>query len=124
MRLSYISVIPSILNEKPRDIDALSYQDTLYFLHLSMCLRLGLVYVNYFAIIIFVTINHITSLIQQNFFLEVFAKCLLSLCLIFRKFQPGFANKIFTYKKNCVTNNVHVLQTTLTELTDNFFEIL
>ena len=103
MRLSYISVIPSILNEKPRDIDALSYQDTLYFLHLSMCLRLGLVYVNYFAIIIFVTINHITSLNQKNLFFgnvcqKFSLRVLLSFCLNFCQFQPGVAYKSVAYK--------------------------
>ena len=105
MRLSYISVIPSILNEKPRDIDALSYQDTLYFLHLSMCLRLGLVYVNYFAIIIFVTINHITSLKQKNLFFgnvcqKFSLRVLLSFCLNFCQFQPGVAyNSVAFLKK-------------------------
>ena len=59
-------------------IEMLSYQDTPYFLFLSLCLRLGLciyylcnLYLfNLFAVIIFIFMksNHITSLIQKNLF--------------------------------------------------------
>ena len=91
-------------------IEIVSYQDKLYFLYLSLCLRLGL-YMSYlcnlFVIIIFiyVTINHITSLIQTNLFFEHVCqkfslRVLLSFCLIFIQFQSGVAYKSVAYKKS------------------------
>ena len=65
-----------------------------------------LIYVNYFAIIIFifVTINHIISLIQTNlFFGHVYQKfslrVLFSLLLNFCRFQPGVPYQSVAYKK-------------------------
>ena len=68
-------------------IEILSCQDTLYFLYLSLCLHFGL-YMSYLCIFIFITINHITSMIQTSlFFGNAFQKfslrVLLSFCLIF-----------------------------------------
>ena len=76
---------------------------------MSMIVGLGLclIYVIYFAIIIliFITINHIISLIQTNvLFGHVYQKfslrLLLSLCLIFCQLQPSVAYKSVAYKKS------------------------
>ena len=93
-------------------IKILSYQDTLYFLYLSLCLSL-ILYMSYlcnlFAIIIFtsIAINHVTSLIQTNWFFGhvcqmLSLKVLLGFCLIFCKFQLRVAYKSVAYKKKRV----------------------
>ena len=93
-------------------IETLSYQDTLHFLYLSLDLCLGLYIlfvVIYFDIIIFIfiTINHIISLMQTNLFLRhVYQKfslrMLFSFCLNFCQFQPGIDYKVVAYKKKRV----------------------
>ena len=91
-------------------IGTLSYRDTLYFLYLSLCLRLGL-YISYLChhltiiIFIFIKVNYTISVIQTNLFLghicqKFSLRVLLSSCLIFCQFQPGIAYKSVAYKNS------------------------
>ena len=90
-------------------IETLSYRDTLYFLYLSLCLRFGL-YISYLCdlcchiIFIFITINHIISVIQTNLiFKHVCQKfklrILLTFFLNFYQFQPSIAYNSVANKK-------------------------
>ena len=85
-------------------IEAMSYQDTLYFLHLSLYLRFGLYVlfiVIYFAIdsSIFITINHIISLIQTNLFLGHVCQCCLAFAYFFANFSLALLIKVLLIKK-------------------------
>ena len=85
-----------------------------YFLYLSLRyvnVYICLIYVICFAIIIFlfITINHIISLIQTNLFFghvcqKFGVRVLLSFCLNFCQFQPGVAVESVAYKKEKKVN--------------------
>ena len=114
--LAYFQICISVPLSFAYYIEAFSYRDTLYFVYLSLCLRLGLfmsylcdlsyLFILFFIIIfIFITINYIISLRQKNLSFEHVSqkfslRVLLSFCLIFRKFQPGVAYKSVAYKKS------------------------
>ena len=102
-------------------LEASSYRGMLYFVYLSLCLRR--VYsclihaICFFTMIfIFITINHITSLMQKNLFFghvcqKFFLRVLLSFCLIFSQFQPGVTYKNVVYKKACISLKIWSLIT-------------
>ena len=94
-------------------IETWSYRGRLYFLYLSLCLRVAyicLIYLIYFAIIIFIfiSINHIISLIQTNLFVGHVSnlRVLLSFWLIFYKFQPTVTYKSVACKKKACIRQV------------------
>ena len=84
-------------------------------LYVFVLVFICLIYVIYFAIIIFIliTINHIISLKQVNSFFgyvcqKFSLRMLLSFCLIFSQFQPDVPYKSVAYKKACsIRKNIY-----------------
>ena len=90
--------------------DVVWLRQAIFSIFVSACILayIYLIYLIYFAFInfVFLSINHIMSLIQTNLFVghisqKFSLRVLLSFCLIFCRFQPRVAYKSVAYKKVC-----------------------
>ena len=106
-----------------RDVVLLRRSIFSIFVSVNVLAYVCLIYLIYFAIIIFIFIstNHIISLIQTNLFVghvcqKFSLRVLLSFCLIFCQFQPGIAYKSVAYKKKYVIKQVFCTETTSVSL--------